>query len=86
MKKNNYTEAQIAFALKQAELGTPISEMCRKLGIAEQTFYRWKSKYCRDAANKELCLSKNASDKEERCANGLLRVPSAQRCFISGTV
>ena len=45
MKKRNYTEEQIAFALKQAELGTPISEVCRKLRIAEQTFYRWKSKY-----------------------------------------
>ena len=45
MKKSNYTEEQIAFALKQVELGAPISELCRKLGIAEQTFYRWKSKY-----------------------------------------
>ncbi len=47
MKKSKYTEEQIAFVLKQAELGTPISEVCRKLGIAEQTFYRWKSKYGR---------------------------------------
>ena len=38
MKKSNYTEEQIAFALKQAELGTPISEVCRKLGIAERRF------------------------------------------------
>ena len=45
MKKSKYTEEQIAFALKQAEHGTPVSEVCRKLGIAEQTFYRWKSKY-----------------------------------------
>ena len=45
IKKSNCVEEQIAFALKQAELGTPISEVCRKLGIAEQTFYRWKSKY-----------------------------------------
>ena len=45
MKKSKYTEEQIAFALKQAELGAPVSEVCRKLGIAEQTFYRWKSKY-----------------------------------------
>ena len=45
MKKSNYTEEQISFALKQAELGMPVSEVCRKLGIAEQTFYRWKSKY-----------------------------------------
>lgn len=45
MKKKNYTEEQIAFALKQAELGTPVGEVCRKLGICEQTFYRWKSRY-----------------------------------------
>ena len=45
MKKSQYTEEQIAFALKQAEHGTPVSEVCRKLGIAEQTFYRWKKKY-----------------------------------------
>ena len=45
MKKSKYTEGQIAFALKQVELGTPVSEVCGKLGIAEQTFYRWKSKY-----------------------------------------
>ena len=40
MKKNRYTEEQIAYALKQAELGTAVPEICRKLGIAEQTFYR----------------------------------------------
>ena len=45
MKKNRYTEEQIAYALKQAELGTAVPEICRKLGIAEQTFYRWRSKY-----------------------------------------
>ena len=45
MKKSRYTEEQIAFALKQAELGAPVDEVCRKLGIAEQTFYRWKKQY-----------------------------------------
>lgn len=45
MKKNRYTEEQIAFALKQAELGTPVAEVCRKLGVTEQSFYRWKKKY-----------------------------------------
>ncbi len=45
MKKSRYTEEQIAFALKQAELGVPVDEVCRKLGIAEQTFYRWKKQY-----------------------------------------
>lgn len=45
MKKTKFTEEQIAFVLKQAELGIPIDEVCRKVGISGQTFYRWKSKY-----------------------------------------
>lgn len=45
MKKSRYTEEQIAFALKQNEVGTPVAEICRKLGISEATFYKWKQKY-----------------------------------------
>jgi putative transposase len=45
MKKSQYTAEQIAFAIRQAESGTPVEEVCRKMGIAEQTFYRWKKKY-----------------------------------------
>lgn len=45
MKKTKFTEEQITFVLKQAELGTPVDEVCRKIGISEQTFYRWRSKY-----------------------------------------
>jgi len=45
MKKSRFTEEQIAFALKQAELGTPVAEVIRKMGISENTFYNWKKKY-----------------------------------------
>jgi len=45
MKRKRYTEAQIAFALRQAESGTPVAEIIRKLGITEVTFYRWKKKF-----------------------------------------
>ena len=45
MKKSAYTDEQIAFALKQAETGTPVAEVIRKMGISEQTFYRWKRKF-----------------------------------------
>jgi putative transposase len=45
VRKSKYTAEQVAFVLKQAEVGTPVSEVCRKVGITEQTFYRWKSKY-----------------------------------------
>ena len=45
MKSSLYTAEQIAFALRQAESGAPVLEVCRKMGIAEQTFYRWKKKF-----------------------------------------
>ena len=45
MKRKRYTESQIAFALRQAESGTPVAEITRKLGISEVTFYRWKKKF-----------------------------------------
>ncbi|MBO9403373.1 transposase [Shimia sp. R9_3] len=45
MKKSKFTEAQIAFVLKQGEEGTSIAEVCRKTGIAEATFYNWRKKY-----------------------------------------
>ena len=45
MKTSKFTEEQIAFTLKQAELGTSVKEVIRKAGITEQTFYRWKKKY-----------------------------------------
>jgi putative transposase len=45
VKKSKFTDEQIAFALQQNEAGTSVSEIARKLGIAEQTFYRWKKRY-----------------------------------------
>ena len=45
MKRKRFTEEQITYALRQAESGTPVAEVCRKLQITEQTFYRWKKKY-----------------------------------------
>ncbi|MBA2113795.1 hypothetical protein HOV93_09470 [Planctomycetes bacterium FF15] len=45
MKKSKFTDQQIAFALKQAETGTRVDEVCRKLGVSQQTFYRWKKKF-----------------------------------------
>lgn len=45
MKKSKFTEEQIAFALRQAETGTRVEEVIRKMGISEATFYNWKKKY-----------------------------------------
>lgn len=45
MKKSKFTEEQITYALKQAELGTPVAEVCRKMGISDATFYNWRTKY-----------------------------------------
>lgn len=45
MKRKRYSVEQIVAAVKQHELGTSAAEIARKLGIAEQTFYRWKKQY-----------------------------------------
>ena len=45
VRQSRYTPEQIAFALRQAELWTPVKEVIRKMGISEQTFYRWKKRY-----------------------------------------
>jgi putative transposase len=47
MKKPRYTEEQIAFALCQAEGGTPVADVCRQMGVSEASFYVWKKKYGR---------------------------------------
>jgi putative transposase len=45
MKRSRFSEAQVAFVLRQAEEGTRVEEVCRKAGISPATFYAWKKKY-----------------------------------------
>ena len=45
MKRSRFSVEQIVAVLKQAELGMAVSELIRKVGISEQTFYRWKKQY-----------------------------------------
>jgi putative transposase len=45
MRKSRFTEEQIAYALRQVEAGTPAAQLCRKMGISEQTFYVWKRRF-----------------------------------------
>jgi putative transposase len=63
--KKKFTEAQIVFALRQAESGTPIAEIIQKMEISEVTFYRWKKKYAgRGVA--ELRRLKQLEDENRR--------------------
>jgi len=45
MRTSRFTVGQIALALRQVDAGTPVGDICRKLEIAEATFYRWKRKF-----------------------------------------
>jgi putative transposase len=45
MKRTRFSDEQIAYALRQAEAGTAVADVCRQVGISEATFYVWKKKY-----------------------------------------
>jgi len=45
MKKSRYSDSQIIGILKQAEAGTPVSELCREHGMSSASFYKWRTKY-----------------------------------------
>ena len=45
MRKSKFSEEQITMALRQAEAGTPVEDICRKLGVSQATFFRWKKQY-----------------------------------------
>ena len=45
MKRSKFSEQQIAFILRQAEEGTSVEEVCRKAGVSQQTYDRWRKKY-----------------------------------------
>ncbi|TWU49251.1 Transposase [Rubripirellula reticaptiva] len=65
MKKSKFTDQQIAFALKQAETGTPTDEVCRRLGISQQTFYGWKKKFA-GLGTEELRRLKQLEEENKR--------------------
>jgi len=45
MRKSKFSEEQITMALRQAEVGTPIDDICRKLGVSQATFFRWRKQF-----------------------------------------
>ena len=45
MKRSTFSEEQIVYAIRQAEAGTPVGDLCRQLGVSDATFYAWKQKY-----------------------------------------
>jgi putative transposase len=65
VRKTKFTEEQIAFALRQAETGTSVAEVTRKMGITEQTYYRWKKKYG-GLGSSELRRLRQLEDENQR--------------------
>lgn len=56
MKRSKFSEEQIAYALRQAESGTPVGDVCRQIGVSEATFYQWKKKFAHLGVSELRCL------------------------------
>jgi hypothetical protein len=52
VRKQEHSDEQIAFALKQAQLGTPVEEVRRKMGVPDATFYNWRKEVWRAGARR----------------------------------
>ena len=72
MKKSRYAKEQISFALRQVETGTPVAEVIRGMGIAEQTFFRWKKVYA------------GLGVGELRCVKHARRAPQSRQAYLAG--
>ena len=44
MKRSTFSEEQVVYAIRQADAGTPVEDLCRQLGVSDATFYAWKKK------------------------------------------
>jgi len=65
MKKSRFTEEQIIYALRLADSGTAVVDVCRQIGVSEATFYTWKKKYA-DLGVSELRRLKQIEDENAR--------------------
>jgi putative transposase len=65
MKRSKFSEEQIAYALRQAESGTPVADVCRQLGVSEATYYLWKKKYAHLGVS-ELRRLRQVEDENRR--------------------
>jgi putative transposase len=65
MKRSRFSEEQVAYALRQAESGTAVADVCRQLGVSEATFYIWKKKFAHLGVS-ELRRMRQLEDENSR--------------------
>ena len=65
MKKSRFTEEQITYALRLADGGTPVVDVCRQIGVSEATYYTWRKKYA-DLGISEVRRLKMLEDENAR--------------------
>src|SRR4029434_2301855 len=85
MKLSKFSEEQIAYALRQAEAGTPVGDVCRQLGVSEATFYAWKKKYAHLGVSELRRLrqpeDENARDRPQERGAGEVKRRDPMRLF-----
>ena len=86
MTSSTFSEEQIAYALRQAESGTAVADVCRQIGVGEATFYVWKKK-CAHLGVSELRrmrqLASGESEDENRRLKGLVADRTLDKHMLS---
>ena len=65
MKQSKFSEEQIAYALRQAESGTAVADVCRQIGVSEATFYVWKKKFARLGVSEPRWTGKTHAERHD---------------------
>jgi putative transposase len=84
MKRSKFSEEQVAYALRQAESGTAVADVCRQLGVSEAAFYAWKKKYAHLGVS-ELRRMRQLEDDNRRL-KGLVADLTLDKHMLSGAL
>ena len=86
MKRSKFSEEQVVYAIRQADAGTPVGDLCRQLGVSDATFYAWKKKIAGSNGSSLTSRSTSICCRRPCEKKSKARTPSRTDCLVSRDV